>query len=100
LPPEESTDPHKVHGASNLIKRDLLSFPDPVAVISIDGEQTATTATVRKTLSPSWNESFAMYGSSFFALILMITHVHHFQLRETFICDCHSNTGLQKVQET
>jgi hypothetical protein len=53
----------KVIGAVNLIKRDLLSFPDPVAVITVDGEQIATSATVRRNLSPAWNESFDLYVS-------------------------------------
>jgi hypothetical protein len=59
------TEPNeiKVIGAVNLIKRDLLSFPDPVAVITVDGEQIATSATVRRILSPAWNESFDLYVS-------------------------------------
>ncbi|KAJ7212062.1 hypothetical protein GGX14DRAFT_447230 [Mycena pura] len=44
--------------AYNLVKRDLLGLPDPFAVLTVDGEQTSTTAIVRKTLNPSWNEHF------------------------------------------
>lgn len=33
-------------------------FPDPFAVVTVDGEQTHSTAVIRKTLNPYWNESF------------------------------------------
>lgn len=36
-------------------------FPDPFAVVTVDGEQTHTTSVIRKTLNPYWNESFDMY---------------------------------------
>ncbi|KDR82841.1 hypothetical protein GALMADRAFT_238445 [Galerina marginata CBS 339.88] len=45
-------------GATGLVKRELLSLPDPFAVLTVDGEQTSTTAIFRRSLSPSWNESF------------------------------------------
>lgn len=48
----------KVIGAHGLVKRELLSLPDPFAVLTVDGEQTSTTAIIRKTLSPSWEENF------------------------------------------
>ena len=35
-------------------------FPDPFAVATIGGEQTRTTAVIKKTLNPYWNESFDM----------------------------------------
>ncbi|KAJ7761524.1 hypothetical protein DFH07DRAFT_815291 [Mycena maculata] len=44
--------------ANGLVKRDLLSLPDPFAVLTVDGEQTNNTAIVRRTLNPSWNEHF------------------------------------------
>ncbi|KAK7056861.1 hypothetical protein VNI00_002578 [Paramarasmius palmivorus] len=47
-----------LHGANGLVKRDLLSLPDPFAVLTIDGEQTVATAASRRTLSPVWNEHF------------------------------------------
>ena len=37
-------------------------FPDPFAVATMSGEQTRTTAVIKKTLNPYWNESFDMYG--------------------------------------
>ncbi|TRM60509.1 hypothetical protein BD626DRAFT_571583 [Schizophyllum amplum] len=45
-------------GANGLAKRDLLALPDPFAVLTVDGEQTSTTAVIRRTLSPTWNEHF------------------------------------------
>ncbi|KAK7469288.1 hypothetical protein VKT23_003772 [Stygiomarasmius scandens] len=47
-----------IHGASGLVKRDLLSLPDPFAVVSVDGDQTKDTAVSKRTLSPTWNEHF------------------------------------------
>lgn len=35
-------------------------FPDPFAVATMSGEQTRTTAVIKKTLNPYWNESFDM----------------------------------------
>ena len=47
-----------VTGATGLAKRELLSLPDPLAVVVIDGEQACSTSVARRTLSPVWNESF------------------------------------------
>ncbi|KAJ7134677.1 hypothetical protein C8R44DRAFT_663336 [Mycena epipterygia] len=44
--------------ANGLVKRDLLSLPDPFAVLTVDGEQTHNTTIVRRTLNPSWNEHY------------------------------------------
>nr|WGL47553.1 E3 ubiquitin-protein ligase NEDD4 [Flammulina filiformis] len=45
-------------GAHGLTKRDLLSLPDPFAVLTVDGNQTSSTAVTKKSLSPSWNQTF------------------------------------------
>ncbi|KAF5382743.1 hypothetical protein D9615_002877 [Tricholomella constricta] len=47
-----------VFGAQGLVKRELLSLPDPFAVLTVDGEQTCTTAIIKKSLSPTWEENF------------------------------------------
>ncbi|PPQ70016.1 hypothetical protein CVT26_013304 [Gymnopilus dilepis] len=47
-----------LHGATNLVKRELLSLPDPFAVLTVDGEQTSTTGVFRRSLNPTWNETF------------------------------------------
>ncbi|KAJ3792824.1 hypothetical protein GGU11DRAFT_692905 [Lentinula aff. detonsa] len=46
------------HGATGLAKRDLLSLPDPFAVLTVDGEQTTTTSVCRRSLNPTWNDHF------------------------------------------
>ncbi|KAK9480683.1 hypothetical protein V1514DRAFT_151348 [Lipomyces japonicus] len=47
-----------VIAADGLYKREVFRFPDPFAVITVDGEQTHTTSVIRKTLNPYWNETF------------------------------------------
>ena len=39
----------------------ILGFPDPFAVLTVDGEQTKTTSVIKKTLNPYWNEAFDVY---------------------------------------
>ncbi|PWW78736.1 HECT-domain-containing protein [Tuber magnatum] len=52
-----------VFAADGLYKRDVFKFPDPFAVVTVDGEQTHTTSVIRKTLNPYWNESFDLQVS-------------------------------------
>ncbi|OZJ02783.1 putative E3 ubiquitin-protein ligase hulA [Bifiguratus adelaidae] len=47
-----------VIAADGLVKRDFLRFPDPFAVVTVDGEQTHTSTVMKKTLNPYWNEGF------------------------------------------
>ncbi|CAG8459561.1 16376_t:CDS:10 [Acaulospora morrowiae] len=44
--------------ADGLYKRDVFRFPDPFAVVTVDGEQTHTTSVIKRSLNPYWNESF------------------------------------------
>ncbi|KAK4110066.1 HECT-domain-containing protein [Canariomyces notabilis] len=44
--------------ADGLYKRDVFRFPDPFAVVTINGEQTKTTQVSKRTLHPYWNEAF------------------------------------------
>lgn len=46
-----------VRSSANVLS---LGFPDPFAVATMSGEQTRTTAVIKKTLNPYWNESFDM----------------------------------------
>ncbi|ANZ76228.1 BA75_02831T0 [Komagataella pastoris] len=48
----------QVVGADGLYKRDVFRSPDPFAVITVDGAQTKSTSTAKRTLHPFWNESF------------------------------------------
>ncbi|RKP10065.1 E3 ubiquitin-protein ligase RSP5 [Thamnocephalis sphaerospora] len=50
-----------VIAADSLYKRDVFRFPDPFAVITVDGEQTCTTQVIKRTLNPYWNESFLLH---------------------------------------
>ncbi|KIJ62633.1 hypothetical protein HYDPIDRAFT_176429 [Hydnomerulius pinastri MD-312] len=47
-----------VLAANSLVKREVFSLPDPFAVVSVDGDQTYTTNTTKRTLSPAWNQHF------------------------------------------
>ncbi|CAD6577622.1 MAG: E3 ubiquitin-protein ligase pub1 [Cyphobasidiales sp. Tagirdzhanova-0007] len=47
-----------VVAADSLVKRDVFALPHPFAVVTVDGGQTKTTAAVKKTLNPYWNEAF------------------------------------------
>ncbi|KIM30183.1 hypothetical protein M408DRAFT_7736 [Serendipita vermifera MAFF 305830] len=62
LVPLHQSRTHKIRitvvAAEDLIKRTILSYPDPFAVTTVDGSQTQTTSAVKKTLNPHWNESF------------------------------------------
>jgi hypothetical protein len=54
----QTSDLPLVRGATSMAKRYLYSYPDPFAVLSIDDDQSHTTKTVKKTLNPSWDETF------------------------------------------
>lgn len=77
---------HTVIAADGLYKRDVFSalsnnpkplsclelliaclsgFPDPFAVVTVNGEQTQTTQVSKRTLNPYWNESFDLYVSCY-----------------------------------
>ncbi|KAJ4482107.1 hypothetical protein J3R30DRAFT_3456468 [Lentinula aciculospora] len=47
-----------LHGATGLVKRDILGLPDPFAVLTVDGEQTVSTVVSRRSLNPTWNNHF------------------------------------------
>lgn len=50
-----------VISADSLIKRELLSSPEPIAELLVDGTQNFATQPARKTVSPYWNEEFQIY---------------------------------------
>ncbi|EEB08801.1 HECT-type ubiquitin-protein ligase E3 Pub1 [Schizosaccharomyces japonicus yFS275] len=58
--------------ADGLYKRDVFRFPDPFAVLTVDGEQTHTTTVIKKTLNPYWNESFEVTANENSTLAVQI----------------------------
>ncbi|KAJ1962566.1 hypothetical protein IWQ62_003485 [Dispira parvispora] len=54
------TEMTHVISAENLVKRDVFSYPNPFAVLTVDGEQTHTTSSAKRTLSPTWNQAFTV----------------------------------------
>ncbi|KAH3679536.1 hypothetical protein WICPIJ_008585 [Wickerhamomyces pijperi] len=51
----------KIVAAESLYKRDVFRSPDPFGVLTVDGEQTKSTAAAKKTLNPYWNETFDFF---------------------------------------
>lgn len=72
----------KVVAAESLYKRDVFRQPDPFAVITIDGAQTKTTKTARKTLNPYWNESFFLNASEDSILVIQVFDQKKFKKKD------------------
>lgn len=72
----------KVVAAESLYKRDVFRQPDPFAVITIDGSQTKTTKTARKTLNPYWNESFYLDASEDSILVIQVFDQKKFKKKD------------------
>lgn len=56
--------------------------PDPFAVITVDGLQTKTTKTARKTLNPYWNESFYLDASEDSILVIQVFDQKKFKKKD------------------
>lgn len=72
----------KVVAAESLYKRDVFRQPDPFAVITMDGSQTKTTKTARKTLNPYWNESFSLDASEDSILVIQVFDQKKFKKKD------------------
>lgn len=72
----------KVVAAESLYKRDVFRQPDPFAVITVDGSQTKTTKTARKTLNPYWNESFYLDASEDSILVIQVFDQKKFKKKD------------------
>ncbi|PNS14550.1 hypothetical protein CAC42_2607 [Sphaceloma murrayae] len=68
--------------ADGLYKRDVFRFPDPFAVATLNGEQTKTTAAIKKTLNPYWNESFDMRATEESILAVQIFDQKKFKKKD------------------
>lgn len=72
----------KVVAAENLYKRDVFRQPDPFAVITVDGSQTKTTKTAKKTLNPYWNETFGLNASEDSILVIQVFDQKKFKKKD------------------
>lgn len=72
----------KLVAAESLYKRDVFRQPDPFAVITVDGAQTKTTKTAKKTLNPYWNESFALNATEDSILVIQVFDQKKFKKKD------------------
>lgn len=72
----------KVVAAESLYKRDVFRQPDPFAVITVDGSQTKTTKTAKKTLNPYWNETFGFDSSEDSILVIQVFDQKKFKKKD------------------
>lgn len=72
----------KVVAAESLYKRDILRSPDPFAVITVDGSQTKTTKTAKRTLNPYWNESFSFTALEDSILVIQVFDQKKFKKKD------------------
>lgn len=72
----------KVVAAESLYKRDVFRQPDPFAVITVDGDQTITTKTAKRTLNPYWNESFLLSASEDSILAIQVSDQRKFKKKD------------------
>lgn len=72
----------KVVAAESLYKRDVFRQPDPFAVITVDGSQTKTTVTAKKTLNPYWNETFNFQAKEDSILVIQVFDQKKFKKKD------------------
>ncbi|KAF7904904.1 uncharacterized protein EAF01_005426 [Botrytis porri] len=68
--------------ADGLYKRDVFRFPDPFAVATLSGEQTKTTAVIKRTLNPYWNEIFDLRANEDSILAVQIFDQKKFKKKD------------------
>ncbi|KAM0752596.1 C2-domain-containing protein [Meredithblackwellia eburnea MCA 4105] len=62
VPPEKGNIRLTIIGAESISKRDKFMLPDMFATVNYKGEKLYTTHTVKKSLSPAWEETFDISG--------------------------------------
>lgn len=72
----------KVVASESLYKRDVFRQPDPFAVITVDGSQTKTTKTAKKTLNPYWNETFTFQALEDSILVIQVFDQKKFKKKD------------------
>ena len=72
----------KLVAAESLYKRDVFRQPDPFAIITVDGSQTKTTKTAKKTLNPYWNETFTFQALEDSILVIQVFDQKKFKKKD------------------
>lgn len=72
----------KVIAAEGLYKRELFKSPDPFAVLTVDGAQTQTTETCKKTPAPHWNQAFNFNVNENSVLIVQVFDQKKFKKKD------------------
>lgn len=72
----------KVLAAEGLYKREIFKSPDPFAVLTVDGSQTQTTETAKRTASPHWNQSFEFNVNESSVLIIQVFDQRKFKKKD------------------
>lgn len=72
----------KIIAAEGLYKRELFKSPDPFAVLTVDGAQTQTSETCKKTASPHWNQSFTFNVNENSVLIVQVFDQKKFKKKD------------------
>ena len=72
----------KVLSADGLYKREIFKSPDPFAVLTVDGSQTQTTETAKRTASPHWNQSFDFSVTENSILIIQVFDQRKFKKKD------------------
>ncbi|KAG2133811.1 uncharacterized protein EDB93DRAFT_1173568 [Suillus bovinus] len=89
-----------VFAASSLVKREVFSLPDPFAVVSVDNDQTYTTSTVKKSLSPTWNQHFDITVRPSSTIIIQIFDQKRFRKRDQGFLGLVELTGQEAIEHT
>ncbi|ODQ47649.1 hypothetical protein PICMEDRAFT_71697 [Pichia membranifaciens NRRL Y-2026] len=82
MPAPRSKITVKVLAAEGLYKREIFKSPDPFAVLTVDGSQTQTTETVKRTSSPHWDQSFEFNVTENSVLIIQVFDQRKFKKKD------------------
>ncbi|KIM30266.1 hypothetical protein M408DRAFT_7773 [Serendipita vermifera MAFF 305830] len=87
LPPTQSRKVTlTVVSAQKLVMRGFFTAPDPFAVITVDSMQTQVTTVIKKTLNPSWNQSFEFTVTKFSVITVQIFDARKFNKKKSLGC--------------
>lgn len=72
----------KLIAAEGLYKREIFKSPDPFAVLTVDGAQTQTTETCKRTAAPHWNQEFEFNVTESSVLIIQVFDQRKFKKKD------------------